>query len=255
MRRLIWAAAAAGFLLAGCASAPEPSAETARVSVEAVLADPSRPEGDRSNDVRRKAAETLAFFEIGAGDDVFEIEAGGGYWTEILSVAVGPSGSVVMQNPPGFAAFVGDEVARRFAEGRLGNVRRMASAFDALDAPDASMDVVTWFQGPHEVFYHPQGGDALGDPARSYAEVYRILKPGGVFAVIDHAAASGAPESAGNDLHRIDPAIVVRMAEAAGFRLESRGAFLANADDPRTAVVFDPAIRGHTDQFALRFRK
>jgi len=30
---------------------------------------------------------------------------------------------------------------------------------------------------------------------------------------------------------------------------------LANASDPRTAKVFDPSIRGKTDQFILRFRK
>lgn len=255
MLKTMIAAAAAGLVLAGCAQTPEPAMEAAPArSVDSVLADPSRPEGDRNNDVRRRAAETLTFFQIGPGDDVFEMEAGGGYWTEILSVAVGPTGSVAMQNPEGFLAFVGDELARRFAEGRLTNVRRTVSTFDALDAEDGSVDVVTWFQGPHEVYYRPQG-QSLGDPAASYAEVYRILKPGGVFAVIDHTAAAGAPESAGNDLHRVDPDIVIRMAEAAGFRLEARGAFLANPNDPRTANVFDPSIRGQTDQFALRFRK
>jgi predicted methyltransferase len=73
--------------------------------------------------------------------------------------------------------------------------------------------------------------------------------------VIDHSAVAGAPESSGNDLHRVDRAIVVEMAEAAGFRLEAESDFLANPADTREITVFDPAIRGQTDQFALRFRK
>lgn len=160
-----------------------------------------------------------------------------------------------MQNPPGFLSFVGEQVNARLADNRLANVRQSLSIFDSFDAADGSVDLVTWVQGPHELYYTPDDGASLGDPAKSYAEIYRITKPGGVFAVIDHSAVAGAPETSGNDLHRIDRAIVVAMAEAAGFKLEAEIDFLANPDDPRTIAVFDPAIRGHTDQFALRFRK
>lgn len=252
------AAALLAFALSACASttqtqAPPEEAAAAQPAVDP-LAHPERFAGDAENDARRKAAETLAFFQIGAGDFVFEIEAGGGYWTEIFSRAVGPSGAVVMQNPAGFMRFVGEQVQSRLAEGRLGNVRPSLSNFDALDALEGTVDVVTWVQGPHELFFRPDGG-SLGDPATSYEEIFRILKAGGVFAVVDHSAPDGAPSSTGNDTHRIDPAIVIAMAEAAGFTLEARGAFLANPEDARTANVFDPAIRGRTDQFALRFRK
>lgn len=221
----------------------------------AAVADPRRPEADRAEDERRKPAAALAFFQVGPGRAVFEVEAGAGWYTELLSHAVGAGGSVVMQNPEGFRAFVGEQIDARLAEGRLGNVRQSLSNFDVLEAADASIDVVTWVQGPHELYFTPSDGVTLGDPARSYAEIFRILKPGGVFAVIDHSAAAGAPESTGNELHRVDRAIVVEMAEAAGFTLEAESAFLANPDDPRTITVFDPAIRGNTDQFALRFRK
>lgn len=221
----------------------------------AVLSDPARPEADRTDDERRNPAAALEFFQIAPSMKVFEIEAGGGWYTEILSRAVGPTGSVVMQGPEGFLAFYGEQVTARLADNRLPNVRQSLSNFDALDAVDASIDLVTWVQGPHELYFKPSEGVSLGDPAKSYAEIFRILRPGAAFVVIDHSAVAGAPEATGNDLHRIDRAIVVEMAEAAGFALEAESDFLANPEDARKLAVFDPAIRGNTDQFALRFRK
>lgn len=245
---------------AGQDSAPEGAAMGAAGAVDyaalaaATVADPRRPEADRLDDERRKPAAALAFMEVKPGLSVFEIEAGGGWYTELLSHGVGPSGSVVMQNPQGFLAFLGDKVTERLKDGRLANVRQAISNFDALDAPDGSNDLVTWVQGPHELYYRPEGA-SLGDPARSYAEIARILKPGGAFVVIDHSAESGAPETSGNDLHRVDKAIVIRMAEQAGLTLAGESDFLENPEDPLTVGVFDPSIRGHTDQFALRFVK
>ncbi len=269
--RTLLVSCAASLTLAACGEktdgAPTPDAAAdaaadaspAAVDYDAVaaaaVAAPARPEADRANDARRKPAIALAFMQVEPGDKVFEMEAGGGWYTELLSHAVGESGSVVMQNPEGFLAFVGEELKTRFAGGRLPNVRQSLSIFDALDAPDGSMDLVTWVQGPHELYYTPEDGTFLGDPFKSYAEIFRILKPGGAFVVIDHSAVSGSPETTGNDLHRIDRSIVVDMAEGAGFMLEADSGFLANPDDARTTNVFDPAIRGNTDQFALRFKK
>jgi len=42
---------------------------------------------------------------------------------------------------------------------------------------------------------------------------------------------------------------------AAGFKLAGESDILRNKSDPHTAKVFDPEIRGHTDQFVLKFRK
>lgn len=236
------------------AAPPAAKVDYAAIAAAAV-ADPARPDEDRKDDERRRPAAALEFMQIAPGAYVFEVEAGAGWYTELLSRAAGPEGSVVMQNPPGFLSFVGEQVNARLADGRLSNVTQSLSTFDALAAEDGTVDLVTWVLGPHELYYTPDDGASLGDPAKSYAEIYRIVKPGGVFAVIDHSAVAGAPETSGDDLHRIDRAIVVSMAEAAGFRLEAESDFLANPDDPRTIAVFDPAIRGHTDQFALRFRK
>jgi len=253
----ILAVAACAVALAAC-SHGNPTALAAQEAAAPADAAPSyasRLAGDAERDARRKASETLAFMQIRPGQTVFEMEAGGGYWTELFSHHVGVDGAVIMQNPAAFVPFVEEELARRFTEGRLPNVHRSLSMFDALEAQDASVDLITWVQGPHELFYTLDSGETLGDPAGSYAEIFRVLKPGGAFVVIDHAALAGAPSTTGQELHRIDPAIVVASAQQAGFTLEARADFLANPEDPHTNSVFDPAIRGQTDQFALRFRK
>lgn len=170
--------------------------ESGDVVAAAAVADPARSEADRERDESRKPEAMLTFMEVKPGLSVFEIEAGDGYMTELFSRAVGSEGSVVMQNPEGFRNFSGDKIDARLADNRLPNVRASYSNFDALDANDASMDLVTWVWGPHELYYHPEGGD-LGDPATAYSEIFRILKPGGAFVVIDHAAAEGSPELAG----------------------------------------------------------
>lgn len=220
----------------------------------AAVADSGRPEADRAEDERRKPEVALAFMEVAPGMKVFEVEAGAGWYTELLSRTVGPNGVVVMQNFKGFQDFVGDKIAERLKDGRLANVRQSITNFDMLDEEDGAVDLVTWVQGPHEIYFKPKGA-SLGDPAKAYAEIARILKPGGAFVVIDHSAESGAPETTGDTLHRIDKAIVMQMADQAGFTLVGESDFLANPEDPLTVGVFDPSIRGHTDQFALRFKK
>jgi predicted methyltransferase len=161
-----------------------------------------------------------------------------------------------MQGPKEFEQFYKADMDAHLANNRLANVRVSQSAFDTLDAPDASVDVVTWFQGPHELFFKPSDNPGgLGDPVKSYAEVFRVLKPGGYFVIMDHAAPTGAPTTAGNDLHRIDPMVVKAAATTAGFVLDEESAILANPADDHSKVVFDPSIQGKTDQFLLRYKK
>lgn len=254
---------ASALLLAACgqtgtdhdAAANTEAALDYNAIADAAVNDPNRWPDDNANDERRKPAETLAFMKVAPGMSVFEVEAGGGYFTELYSHAVGAEGLVVMQNPEGFLAFVGDEITARLADNRLANVRQSLTIFDALDAEDSSMDLVTWVLGPHDLYYLPEDGSTLGDPAGSFAEIYRITKPGAAFVVIDHSAIEGSPETTGNTLHRIDQALVVAMAEAAGFVLDRESDFLAKPEDDRTTHVFSEDIRGKTDQFAVRFRK
>jgi predicted methyltransferase len=105
------------------------------------------------------------------------------------------------------------------------------------------------------VFFTPKNSPGLGDPAKTYAEIFRVLKPGGAFVVLDHAAAAGAPTTTGGTIHRIDPAVVLGLAKDAGFKLDAKSDLLANPTDDRSKMVFDPTIRRHTDQFLFRFVK
>lgn len=230
--------------------------EEGHPAIAAAVKDPARPDADREQDKNRKPETMLGFMNVRPGLAIFELEAGGGYMTELFSRSVGSKGSVVMQNPKEFRNFLGEKIDARLANGRLSNVRASYSYFDALAADDGSMDLVAWVWGPHELYCRAECGNApLGDPAKAYSEIFRILKPGAHFVVIDHAAAGGSPETTGNDLHRIDPAIVKRVAGEAGFVLDAEGSFLVNPDDPLTVPVGAASIRGRTSQFVLRFMK
>lgn len=252
---------AAILTFAACSQTETPAGETETQAsgtpnpIAQAIASPDRWADDSARDETRKPSDVLAFAQIGPGMSVFEIEAGGGYFTELFSLVVGENGSVVMQNPEGFLAYVGDEIAARLADDRLANVTQSIGNFDALEAEEASVDLATWIQGPHDLYFLPDDGSTLGDPAGSFAEIFRILKSGGTFVVVDHSAIDGAPPETGNELHRIAKDHVIGLAEAAGFVLDAEGDFLANQDDDRTTLVFNPSIRGKTDQFALRFRK
>jgi len=101
----------------------------------------------------------------------------------------------------------------------------------------------------HDSFAKP------ADLAQVNAAIFRALKPGGIYVVLDHAALPGSGLSATETLHRIDPATVRAEVEAAGFVYVGESDVLRNPNDPHTAKVFDPSIRGHTDQFVFKFRK
>ncbi len=237
---------------------PAPVAETPAPppgpDYAALLAAPDRFEGDAARDAARKSAEVLAFSKIMPGQTVFEIEAGGGYFTELLSRAVGPTGKVIMQSPKEFDSFY-PNAAKRLENNRLPNVTKSASMFDKLDAADASVDVVTWFQGPHELYCVEACGKLpMGQPAAVFTEISRILKPGGLFVIIDHSAPQGTPTTSGN-IHRIDPMQIKALATAANFALEEESNILANPADDQSKDVFDPAVQGKTDQFLLRYKK
>lgn len=241
---------------------PAPEAPSAKVApggfdYESVFRQDDRPEQDYEMYPVRKSAEVLSFTGVMPGMRVVEMEAGGGFYTELFSRVVGPEGKVYMQNPVSFKNFLGDSVAKR-VDGRLLNVQIVESAFDNLsDVPDNDADIVTWFLGPHELWYTPEGEPegALGDPDMSFDEIARVLKPGGHLVVLDHSAPAGSPPTTGSETHRIDKAVIIALAEQHGLILVEESDILANPDDDRTIQVFNPAVRRKTDRFLLKFSK
>lgn len=222
----------------------------------AALAAPGRLAKDRERDAARKPDQVFKFLEVKPGMAVLDVIAGGGYMTEYASWLVGPAGRVTAFNPKAFEGWVKDEVAVRYAGGRLGNVAPLWQDMASFSAPAAAYDAAIMVQNYHDVYWvNDKMGWTKVDGPRMLATIKAALKPGGAFGVVDHSALPGSGTGAAQELHRIEKAAVIADLEAAGFVYEGESAVLANPADDRSKGVFDPAVRGKTDQFVLRFRK
>lgn len=224
---------------------------------DTVFVEDGRPADDFEQYRIRKSREILEFTGVLPGMTVLDMEAGTGIYTELFSLVVGEEGKVYLQNPPEFETFLGDAVEKRM-DGRLRNVTHIQTAFDDFEPiGDAEVDLVTWFLGPHELWYTPEGSapGALGDPETCFAEIARVLKRGGHFVVIDHRAPEGAPPTTGGDTHRLAQDTLMDMMADVGLRLVAESDLLANPADDGTVNVFDPSIRRQTDRYILKFEK
>ena len=221
-------------------------------NITAALADPARPAADTARDAARHPGEIVAMTGVKPGGKVVDFIIGGGYFTRILSAAVGPTGKVYAYQPAEFIKFqakYGEDLKTVAAAYK--NVTPLDGSLIGLDLPDG-LDAVITVQNYHDLHLKPFPADTA---AKVNAEVFKSLKPGGVFLVVDHYAADGSGLTAADSLHRIDIAAVKSEVEAAGFKLAAESPLLRNTADPRTAIVFDPSIRGKTDQFVLKFVK
>ncbi|OWQ96683.1 class I SAM-dependent methyltransferase [Sphingopyxis witflariensis] len=239
-------------LLLAVTATPLAAKQAKAPNYSAALADPARPATDRERDATRKPAELLAFAEVAPGEQVGDFVMGGGYVTRLLAAAVGPKGRVYAFQPAEFIGFkkqYGDDQAA--IDAAYANVDAVNGPFAAPAFP-APLDTIITVQNFHDLYLKPFP-EGTGDKAS--AALFAALKPGGTLVVVDHSAADGSGTSLSDSLHRIDKAAVVAALTKAGFKLEASSNLYKRSDDPRTTNVFEPAIRGKTDQFALRFRK
>lgn len=240
------------------AAAPSAAAQrSSAVDYAAALAAAGRLPEDLEQDAQRKPAEVLAFFGVQRGMAALDVFAGAGYFTHLLAAVVGPTGSVVAHNNKAYLDGAGEELNRRF-EGpqALTNVERLAAEANALELAPGRFDFVLLSAAYHDVYYVNEANDwPKIDGPRLLAELFASMKPGATLGVIDHAAAPGSPAETGGTLHRIDPEIVKRDFAAAGFVLDAESDVLRNPGDDLSKGVFDPAVRGRTDRFVLRFRR
>jgi predicted methyltransferase len=246
----------AGIILAA-AQAPAAQAPMPKIPdfLAAAVADPARPAADVERDVNRKPAETLEFAGLKPGFKVAELLPGGGYFTRIISKAVGSTGHVYALVPaprpdapadaPDFAA----RVKAIAADPNYSNVSVVIEPFAELKTPEP-VDLVWTSQNYHDLHNLPGLNLTVFNQM-----VFEALKPGGIYLILDHSSVPGAGIGVTATLHRIDPKTVKEEVLAAGFQFVGSSDLLHRPSDPRTAKVFDPSIRGRTDQFILEFRK
>lgn len=283
-RQMMALLAVGASLFATTASAQTLSAE----QIAAILASPDRSAADRTNDVRRKPAEMLAFIGLRPGMVAFDIFAGGGYTTELLARSIGPTGQVYGQSraptaqpaprpaapegnanpsatpPPATATPPAAPTAPRPSSVALADRDSKMKAAGVAAAPITAVTRPFDDPIPPELAegrldlvtlmfnYHDTG--FLGvDRAAMNRAVFKALKPGGFYVIADHAGRPGTGISESGTLHRIEEAFLRQEIEAAGFKLAAEGTFLRNPNDPRDKNTPDPPQP--KDEFVLKFTK
>jgi predicted methyltransferase len=221
--------------------------------IAAAVASPDRPAEDVARDSLRKPADLVAFAGVKPGDSIADIMPGQGYFTRIFSRVVGREGHVYEIVPAELAQVSPPSVAAAkalAAAPAYGNISALIEPTASIAAP-VPLDLAWTSDNYHDLygFFGAAQAEALD------VAVFKALKPGGVFIVIDHVALPGTSDTSAKSLHRIDPEMVKTQAFAAGFVLEAESAILRNPADTHDVVVFSPKIRGRTDQFVFRFRK
>ena len=218
----------------------------------ATLSSGDRADADKARDAMRKPAEVVTFLGVASGMTVIDLIAASGYYTEVLSVAVGEKGKVYAQN----GAFVlkmreganEKAITKRLAGNRLPNVERLNREMTELGLAAGSVDVAVTALNFHDIYNRggPEGA------AKFLGQVKAVLKSGGVLGIVDH---DGNPENDNKELHRMTKAQAVKSVTDAGFEIVAEGEMLRNSEDDRAAFVFAEGMRGKTDRFVLKSRK
>jgi predicted methyltransferase len=243
----------AGPIAAACLGAVSQAAAPAFLAD--ALKDPRRPAADVARDPARKPAELMRFAGVRPGEKVLDLMSGNAYFTRLFSAAVGPTGRVYALVPEEMATVCPpDEFAGSHAVERDPSYRNVAVSVqrtNALQTPEP-VDLVFTAQNYHDLHDHYFAGEQVSDVNRS---VFRALRPGGLYVIVDHVAEPGSGLRDTETRHRIDPAQIRREVESAGFVFVGESPILRNPADDHQLRVFDPQVRGRTDQAVLKFRK
>ncbi|MBC52878.1 MAG: SAM-dependent methyltransferase [Gammaproteobacteria bacterium] len=212
----------------------------------AALNSPDRPEEDKARDAARQPVEVLSFLGLEEGMTAMDIMASGGWYTEVLSHAVGPEGTVLMQNSPRSLGMRNTEAAvqARLADNRLPNVQRVNADMSDLGIEPGTVDFALTALNFHDLYNSdPEAAQAM------LLAVKETLKPGGILGIIDHRGNDGADNAA---LHRITQEEIEQALFDAGYESVAASDLLAAEDDPRTSGPFDPSLGRNTDRILLR---
>jgi predicted methyltransferase len=231
------------FALGACSTTPADNARAATERAQAVVASPIRTDQDRRMDAARHPVEFIPFTQVKPGMQVLDVAAGGGYTSQLMALAVGPTGMVWAQRTQ-----PGEAMTKRLADQPQANLVVVLRTFeDPVPDNAPKLDLVTLVLNYHDITYLPV------DRAKMNQRIYAALKSGGKYIIVDHSAKAGSDISSGKTLHRIDQAIVVAEVQKAGFVLEAQGDFLRDPADTLDVSSGDSKIP--TDKFVLRFAK
>jgi predicted methyltransferase len=249
MRRFTFVLVPLVVALSACHQRQADQASRSEIITRAV-ADPARPAGYKAADEFRKPVETLAFAGVRPGMVVGEFYPAGGYFTRMLSDVAGPDGRIYAIENKGWNDSVRDDRAM-LAEGKWKNVSLDVQPFGTVNFPKP-LDLAWVTQNYHDLKIAQYGNV---DTVAFDRAVYAALKPGGIFFILDHQGWPGMTPADIAKVHRVDKAQVIREVTSAGFQLAAEGAFLHQASDDHHLPIFDKKVRGHTDQYALKFVK
>ncbi len=251
MRKHLLSGVVAALLLAGGASAFSAPVEVS-ANIAKAIDDPARTQADRDLDAARKPAELLSFIGVKPGQTVVDVFPGP-YYDRLFADAVGPTGKVYM--------FIPTEITKEIKTPLPANGSHPMADHPNVTAFIAPTNSFT-IPGQADVVWIRQNYHDLYDPFMAPADVptfnkavFKALKPGGLFVIVDHSAPDGTGIASTNTTHRIDAAVVKKDMTAAGFKFVRESDLLRNPADPRTKLVFDASIRGKTDQFVYVFKK
>ena len=279
MKRLLPALALGLCLLAGAVAAQVLSPQ----QIKDIVASPDRSAADRTHDLRRKPEQMLEFIGMRPGMTALDLSAAGGYTTELLARAIGPTGRVFGQSRPRPAGQPSPAPAApegnanpsatpaatpaappaaprpspvalaerdKALQGKAAPIVAVVQPFEEpvpADFTDARLDLVTLMFNYHDLGF-------MGvDRARMNAALFRALKSGGIYVIADHAGRPGTGISESGTLHRIEPAFLRKEIEAAGFKFAAEGTFLSNPNDPKDKNTPDPPQP--KDEFVMKFVK
>ena len=211
----------------------------------------SRPDDDKDRDAGRRPGKVMAFFGLKRGATVAEFMAARGYYVGVLSEMVGPNGIVYGQNNNWLAGRIteGTPLGPRIEASGLTNVKEIISELEDPKIPDGILDSAYMILFYHDTFWLETDRAAMNNA------IYRALKPGGIYGIVDHHAAPGMGNSDVRVNHRIERHVVVDEVLDAGFELVGETDVLENLADPLNIIVFQPDLRGDTHRFVLKFQK
>jgi len=244
----------------GCSSDPGtlafPAARLGPPPVDyvGVTSHPNRPVQDRSSDFARQPAKALAFAGIQPDMAILEVDARAGYYTELLSRIVGEGGQVYMHNPEALDAGLENALAARLEDGRLPNVEMIRAPLDDYPLADDTVDLVTWFFGPDDLWL-TDGSTSRGEPRAAFAEIARVLKPGGTFVAFSHSAPPNATETGVEVLPDSEVSHLLALADFAGLELVGEGGPFLSPDAPTDEAAFSDPSRGEADRILFKFEK